>query len=75
MVIMFDIILPSITVVCYFVSVHTAIMCHAVKFLLLIITCIIITDGVLCHEVWKRQSNGTESEPTTSEFTMCVHLS
>ena len=33
--------------------------------------------GGLCHEEWKRQSDGSGSpnEPTISEYSKCVHLS
>ena len=47
-----------------------------VKFLSLIFVCIVITDGVLCHQEGKGQlSDVSESEPTDGEFAICVHLS
>ena len=67
-----------ITVVQYVCFVHAAIdMCSAVELLSLTIICIVIIDGGLCHEEWKRQSNGSGSpnEPTISEYSKCVHLS
>ena len=55
---------------CYLYLVHTAIMCsEAVKFLSITIACIVLTDGELLHEEWKRQSNVSESTSTTSEYT------
>ena len=67
-----------ITVLQYVCFVHAAIdMCSAVELLSLTIICIVIIDGGLCHEEWKRQSHGSGSsnEPTISEYSKCVHLS
>jgi len=46
-----------------------------VKFLSLTIICIVSIDGGLCRAVERRQSNVSESESTTGEYTTCVHLS
>ena len=50
-------------------------MCSAtVKFLSLTIICIVIIDGGLCRPVERRQSNVSESESTTSKYTMCASV-
>ena len=57
---------------CTFTS-YSNIYSAMVKFLSLIFVCIVITDGVFCHQEGKRQVS--ESEPTASEFAIHVHLS
>ena len=63
----------SITV-CFILLVHTAIMVSVIRSMSLVIVCVAIISEWLGNVAWKNQSDGSISEFTASEYTMCVMI-
>ena len=55
-----------------FYLIYTAIMVSAIQSMSLAIACVAIISKWLGNEEWKKQSDGSISEFTASEYTMCV---